>query len=676
MATNAFADDPRSWQRRAPIPEARSGVSAVVLDNQVYVIGGRNEAGQILNTVSRYDPANDTWTTVQPMTQARFNAAAVVHNNKIYVMGGRGNSSAVLDKAEVFDPVAQTWTDISNLRESREGLAAFVQDNTLYVAGGSNGNAQILNTVEYFDEAGNTWRDFSAWNLDVARASFSALTFADSVYTFGGFSTFGPLNQVQRYHPASGVTSLAPFMPARGGLTAAPLDDAIYVMGGRMSDNDVVDIVNRFIPAENRWELAAPLLEARENAAAVFADNQLFVFGGEDAAGNILASVEAFDVIAAPIANNDAISTLEDTAVVVDVLRNDTDPAGSPLNISGFTQPLQGTVTQVDNQSFRYEPADDFNGLDLFSYTIQNAAGAAALATVQITVTPVNDAPQVRTDPVTGILTETAYVYEISASDAEGDAITITVNPLPDWLTFLDRGDGSAALSGTPAPADAGTVPIVLTFSDGQDNSTQNFDLLVVTALPAIPILTFPANETTVDTTPVAFTWIGSDNAQYRFQLASNEAFNDILVDSTLTSPEVTLFPPDGSKFWRVRAFNAAGTSDWSATFSFGFVSTVGVDDELPAIPFALAPAYPNPFITQVTIPFQLELPADLVSVAIYTLAGQEIRQLLQHPLPAGSHQISWDGLDNQARSVASGRYLVVLKVQGTLQSQVLLLVR
>lgn len=677
MTAAAFADDPRIWQNRTPMPVARAGVTAVVLDNQIYVLGGKNEAGEVLDIVSRYNPENDTWTTEQPMDRARFNAAAVVLNNKIYVMGGRGDSNEVLNKVEVFDPLTQTWDDVSNMREDREGLAAFVLDNVIYAAGGSDDNAQILNSVEYFDATENTWRDFAAWDLDVASASFAAVTFADSVYTFGGFSTFGPLNRVQRYHPVNGVAALTPFMPARGGLSAAALEDAIYVMGGRMSDNDVVDTVNRFIPEENRWELATPLLEARENAAAVFADNQLFIFGGSDAAGNVLASVEAFDTIAAPVATNDSANTPEDTATIIDVLSNDTDPAGTALVITGFTQPQQGTVTQLDGRSFSYTPANHFNGIDLFSYTIQNTAGATSLATVQITVTPVNDAPDILTTPVSGVLAETAYVYEIAASDVEGDAITITAGPLPNWLGFQDRGDGSAVLSGTPAVSDAGSVPITLSFSDGEDTSTQNFDLLVVTALPAIPILTSPANNASLADTPITFTWVGSENAAYRFQLASNDSFTDIQVDSTVTSPDISIDPPGGAGyFWRVRAFNAAGTSDWSSVFAFGLTSTVDVENEQPALSFALAPAYPNPFTTTTSIPFQLEQPADAATIAIYTLSGQEVKLLLQHPLSAGRHEVVWDGRDNQNRPVASGRYLVMLRVADVIQSQLVLLVR
>ncbi len=673
----AHADDPRSWQSRTPMPTARSGVTAVALENQVYVLGGQNANGQALTTVERYDAENDTWTTLPSMDIARFNASAAVLNDKIYVMGGQGNNSSVLQSVEVYDPVLQRWDTIGSLQANRAGLSALVLENTLYAAGGSNENAQFLNTVEYYDEAADQWVPFPAWDLGVARASFAALPLADSAFTFGGFSPFGPLNLVQRFNTTDGVMERAAFAPARGGLTAAALDGAAYVIGGRMSNNEVVATVNRYIPEENRWELAASLIEARENAAAVFADNQLFVFGGVNASGEVLASIEAFDVIAAPTATNDEATTPEDTAVTVDVLGNDIDPSGTPLTIAGFSQPQNGVVTQIDARTFRYVPQADYNGLDLFSYTVQNAAGASALATVQLTITPVNDPPQVQTLPVEGVLAETAYVYEIEATDAEGDAIVISAASLPAWLTLQDRGDGSAALTGTPALADVGIIPVTLSFFDGQDTSTQMFDLLVAASLPAIPILTTPTNNAEVDTPAITFTWIGDTTASYRFQLARTDTFSEILVDSTLVTPGIDLDSPgSGQFFWRVRAFNAVGTSDWSTTFSFGGVSPVSNEDEVPLRAFNLAPAFPNPFVSKTRIPFVLERTALTVSIAIYNLSGQEIKTLLAHPLPAGQHEVIWDGRDNQQRLVASGRYLVVMRVDDRLQTQLLTLVR
>ncbi len=77
------------------------------------------------------------------------------------------------------------------------------------------------------------------------------------------------------------------------------------------------------------------------------------------------------------------------------------------------------------------------------------------------------------------------YVYEVRASDPDGDPVTITAAPLPAWLSLTDRGDGSAELRGTPQDGDLGAASISLTATDGQGASAlQNFTL-DVTAAPA-----------------------------------------------------------------------------------------------------------------------------------------------------------------------------------------------
>ncbi len=46
-------------------------------------------------------------------------------------------------------------------------------------------------------------------------------------------------------------------------------------------------------------------------------------------------------------------------------------------------------------------------------------------------------------------------------------------------MTFTDRGDGTAALAGTPAPGSAGTYPIGLTAANGNGSATRAVTLTV-----------------------------------------------------------------------------------------------------------------------------------------------------------------------------------------------------
>ena len=60
----------------------------------------------------------------------------------------------------------------------------------------------------------------------------------------------------------------------------------------------------------------------------------------------------------------------------------------------------------------------------------------------------------------------------------------------------------------------------------------------------------------------------------------------------------------------------------------------------------------------------------------LFNLAGQPVRTLVDHPLPPGSHQISWDGRHQQGRSLASGPYIYRLRQGDRSAARKLLLLR
>ena len=75
---------------------------------------------------------------------------------------------------------------------------------------------------------------------------------------------------------------------------------------------------------------------------------------------------------------------------------------------------------------------------------------------------------------------------------------------------------------------------------------------------------------------------------------------------------------------------------------------------------FGLDPPHPNPFNPSVTLSFSLPETGP-VQVAIYNIAGQLVRELTTKALPAGRHEIVWDGLDSSGVKVSSGVYFARL---------------
>lgn len=75
-----------------------------------------------------------------------------------------------------------------------------------------------------------------------------------------------------------------------------------------------------------------------------------------------------------------------------------------------------------------------------------------------------------------------------------------------------------------------------------------------------------------------------------------------------------------------------------------------------------LGAAYPNPFNPGVVIPFTLGPVAEQVSLTVYNTLGQEVQKLELGELPAGAHQVIWDGRDEAGQVLSSGVYLYRLQ--------------
>ncbi len=96
---------------------------------------------------------------------------------------------------------------------------------------------------------------------------------------------------------------------------------------------------------------------------------------------------------------------------------------------------------------------------------------------------------------------------------------------------------------------------------------------------------------------------------------------------------------------------------------SFGVARSTGISDFLPA-EFKLEQNYPNPFNMATTIDFSLPGEGP-VSLDIFNYTGQLVRRLVTGDMPAGSHSVIWDGLDDNGSTVSSGVYISRLAAGG-----------
>jgi uncharacterized repeat protein (TIGR01451 family) len=87
--------------------------------------------------------------------------------------------------------------------------------------------------------------------------------------------------------------------------------------------------------------------------------------------------------------------------------------------------------------------------------------------------------PGFTSSPVTSAEVDVLYTYTVTTDELNGDAVAITAQTAPSWLTLTDHGNGTATLVGTPSTSDLGDHPVVLEASDGGSVVEQGFTVHV-----------------------------------------------------------------------------------------------------------------------------------------------------------------------------------------------------
>ena len=165
---------------------------------------------------------------------------------------------------------------------------------------------------------------------------------------------------------------------------------------------------------------------------------------GTDDSNVATVSIDVECVNDPPNANADAATVLEDSgANTIDVLANDSDVEGDPLTVSAVTQPAHGSVT-TDGATVSYTPNLNYCGADSFTYTVSDGNGGTDTATVSITVTCVNDAPEADDDSYSA--TEDTTLTVNAANGVLANDSDVENNPLTAVLVD-DVSHGTLALA-------------------------------------------------------------------------------------------------------------------------------------------------------------------------------------------------------------------------------------
>ncbi|EJM7853197.1 tandem-95 repeat protein [Vibrio parahaemolyticus] len=190
------------------------------------------------------------------------------------------------------------------------------------------------------------------------------------------------------------------------------------------------------------------------------------IIDDEDQVVSGSANLDILPINDAPNAENDVITTEEDTSVTIDVLVNDSDVEGDALSIQSASVPSeQGSVDIVDGKLV-FTPAENFNGEATITYIVTDG-DLTDEAKVTVTVTPVNDSP-VAVDDTTSIQEDTAVTIDVlpNDTDVDGDKLSIQSASVPEAQGKVEIVEGKLVF--TPAENFNGDAEITYTVTDGQ----------------------------------------------------------------------------------------------------------------------------------------------------------------------------------------------------------------
>jgi len=177
-----------------------------------------------------------------------------------------------------------------------------------------------------------------------------------------------------------------------------------------------------------------------------------------------------------PVAVDDAYETDEDTTLDVTpgVLANDIDvDLYDFVTAALYTPPEHGSLTFFLEGDFIYTPDPDWNGVDQFEYRAFDAFVYGNIATVTITVHPVNDAPVAADDLF--VMDEDTTLSILASDllsndhDVDGDALSIIIDSSPSFGVLTSLSDQEFVY--TPAPDWYGFDSFTYYVSDGIESS-------------------------------------------------------------------------------------------------------------------------------------------------------------------------------------------------------------
>lgn len=206
--------------------------------------------------------------------------------------------------------------------------------------------------------------------------------------------------------------------------TSDPMD--YFIIGGADADKFELDAITGVLSFVTAPDAGTPTDAGGDNVYDVIVQVTDYIDSDTQA---IAVTVFDPDQNAAPESVNDVYAFDEDQSFIAvagtGVLANDTDADMDDLTAVLVSGPTHGSLTLNADGSFSYTPDSNYNGTDTFSYRASDGFTTGNIATVTLTINPVNDAPEITSNggdatAEISIAENSTLVTTVTATDIDG----------------------------------------------------------------------------------------------------------------------------------------------------------------------------------------------------------------------------------------------------------------
>jgi N-acetylneuraminic acid mutarotase len=176
---NSFSLKTGEWEQLTDAPHIRDHFPAIVVDNKLYCVGGRNTSvhypsdfgaffSAVEPAVDVYDFSNGKWSTLEEEIPYPSAAGALVKiNKKLIYIGGECSWPNASSQTQCLDLETGKWEQLAPLVIGRHGSGAILYKNDLYIAAGSpNRGGGNMSSIEVFSAKHEWEKLFNGQNLD------------------------------------------------------------------------------------------------------------------------------------------------------------------------------------------------------------------------------------------------------------------------------------------------------------------------------------------------------------------------------------------------------------------------------------------------------------------------------------------------------------------------------